>query len=155
MTQVAEMNKQASVKGHGPAQLSTFRLGDEWFGIDVLSVQEVMNPLPITRVPIAPLYICGLINVRGIIVSVISLKQRLGFADVDYTEEHNLVIVNADDGLVCLQVDEIGDVLETGSLSFAEVPATVFSSSKEYVMGVFKLDGRLVSHLDVMRLIDN
>ena len=137
-----------------PIQLSTFRLGDEWFGVDVLAVQEVMNPLSITKVPLSPDYVQGLINVRGVLVTVVSLKERLRYSDNAYQEEHKLVIVNNDDGLVCFQVDEIGDVIETEDLSAADIPSTLRGSVKEYVLGVFKQHGRLITHLDVKKVVD-
>lgn len=137
-----------------PIQLSTFRLGEEWFGVDVLAVQEVMNPLRITKVPLSPQYVQGLINVRGVLVTVVSLKERLIFDSKDYQDDHKLVIVNADDGLVCFQVDEIGDVIETEVLAPADVPSTLRGSIKEYVSGVFKQQGRLITHLDVQKVVD-
>ena len=137
-----------------PIQLSTFRLGDEWFGVDVLAVQEVMNPLRITKVPLSAQYVQGLINVRGVLVTVVSLKERLSFDEKFYQEDHKLVIVNTDEGLVCFQVDDIGDVIETEDLSPADIPSTLKGSIKDYVVGVFKQQGRLITHLDVQKIVD-
>jgi len=135
-------------------QIATFRLADEWFGIDVLRVQEVMNPLPRTAVPRAPGFVTGLINVRGVIVTAISLKVRLGFPDPSYdAETHMNVIANTGDGPVCLQVDEIGDVVRTSTLSFAERPPTVSTALRDHIAGVLRLEDRLITLLDVDRLV--
>lgn len=135
-------------------QVATFRLDTEWFGIDVLRVQEVMNPLPRTAVPRAPTSVTGLINVRGLIVTAISLKSRLGFPDVAYDPEaHMNVIVNTPDGPVCLQVDEIGDVVRTSALTFAERPPTVGTALREHIAGVLRLEDRLITLLDIDRLV--
>ena len=135
-------------------QVATFRLAGEWFGIDVLRVQEVMNPLPRTEVPRAPPFVTGLINVRGLIVTAISLKSRLGFPDMAYDlDSHMNVIVNTPEGPMCLQVDEIGDVVRTNALSFAERPPTVSTALREHIAGVLRLDARLITLLDVDRLV--
>jgi purine-binding chemotaxis protein CheW len=135
-------------------QVATFRLATEWFGIDVLRVQEVMNPLPRTDVPRAPGFVTGLINVRGLIVTAISLKTRLGFPDTVYDRDsHMNVIVNTPEGPVCLQVDEIGDVVRTNALLFAERPPTVGTALREYIAGVLRLEERLITLLDVDRLV--
>jgi purine-binding chemotaxis protein CheW len=135
-------------------QVATFRLATEWFGIDVLRVQEVMNPLPRTEVPRAPGFVTGLINVRGLIVTAISLKTRLGFPDTVYDRDsHMNVIVNTTEGPVCLQVDEIGDVVRTNALSFAERPPTVSTALREHIAGVLRLEDRLITLLDVDRLV--
>lgn len=128
---------------------ATFRLGTEWFGIDVLQVQEVMTPMPLTPVPLAPPYVRGLINVRGVIVTSISLKTRLGFPDVSYGDEHHNIIVHTPAGPVCLCVDEIGDVIHAEQLAVADKPTTVASECQRFIKGVIKMDDRLVSFLHV------
>jgi purine-binding chemotaxis protein CheW len=135
-------------------QFATFRLDQEWFGLDVLRVQEVMHPLPLTAVPRGPNYVSGLINVRGVIVTVISTKVRLGFPCTRYEEATAMnVIVNGLDGPVCLQVDEIGDVVLADRIAFAERPPTVGAQVRDLIAGVLRLDGRLITLLDAERLI--
>ena len=133
-------------------QVATFRLAQEWFGLDVLRVQEVMRALPCTGVPRSPAHVSGLINVRGVIVTAISLHRRLGFPVGEDPDEHMNLIVNTPEGPVCLRVDEIGDVVDVDSLSFAERPPTVGAAVRDCIAGVLRLDGRLVTLLDVDRL---
>ena len=127
---------------------ATFRLGSEWFGIDVLKIQEIMNPLPRTSVPLAPDYVIGLINVRGLIVSCISMKRRLGFPDDSYNDDHHNIIVNAQTGTVRMVVDEIGDVIMADSIDVEEKPSTVATSAHDYIEGVIKMDSRLITFLN-------
>lgn len=131
-------------------ELSTFRLGEEWFAIDVLNVQEVMEPLPISILPLAPDYIRGLINVRGLIVTSISLKKRLGFEVDNYDEEYHNIIVQSPEGPVCLMVDEIGDVVVVEKEDITERPPTIGDGSAKYIQGVFKMSAQLVVVLDVV-----
>lgn len=139
---------------NGICQVASFRLGKEWFGINVLRVQEVMNPLPRTEVPRAPNYILGLINVRGLIVTTISLKQRLSFSDLNYdSQSHMNVIVNSIEGSICLVVDEIGDVVETAASPCVDRPSTVGENVRKYIIGVLRLEDRLITLLDVDALV--
>ncbi len=137
-----------------PAQISTFRLDEEWYSVDVLKVQEVLEPLPINTVPLTDKYIIGLINVRGIIVTCLSIKERLGFDDCDYGENyHNVIINDPDDGHVCLLVDEIGDVIQTNDLVFADRPPTIPAKAKPFIAGVFRDKDKLITFLDADAII--
>jgi len=130
-------------------ELSTFQVVGEWFAMDVLKVQEVMLPIKISTLPLAPEYIMGLINVRGLIVTAISLKQRLGFEQLTYGEEYHNMLVNTPDGIICLMVDEIGDVVDITQQDIFERPATVSNISTRFIQGVFKMEDQLVTILDV------
>ena len=103
-----------------PQQIATFTLSGDLFGIDVLSVQEVMTQIPLSHVPRAPNYVRGLINVRGLIVTCIDTKVRLGIEPAEYPEEHHYIITKSDEGLICISVDDVGDVINTSGLGYAE-----------------------------------
>jgi purine-binding chemotaxis protein CheW len=134
-------------------QAATFRVGDEWFGIDVLKVQEVLAALRRTAIPQAPRYVLGLINVRGSIVTAISVKNRLAFPDEAYGDDHLHIVLDSAHGLVSLVVDEIGDVLEVDPGAVAERPPTLSGPLRDLVVGVLRRDGSLVTLLDADRLI--
>jgi purine-binding chemotaxis protein CheW len=130
-------------------ELTTFKLGDDWYGVDVLSVQEIMDPLPISSLPLAPDYVKGLLNVRGIIVTVISLKKRLNIAS-EYSEEYQNVIIDGDDKkeTVCLMVDEIGDVIRCEDDMLIERPAMVDKIAAPFITGICKVSDRLITILN-------
>src|SRR5208282_5950696 len=92
-------------------QLCTFYLGEQYFGLDVLKVQEIIRYQEMTRVPLAPPVVRGLINLRGQIVTAIDLRRRLEMNDRPKDQLPVNVVVHTDDGAVSLLVDEIGDVL--------------------------------------------
>ncbi|MFM2092636.1 MAG: Chemotaxis protein CheW [Planctomycetota bacterium] len=134
-------------------QAATFRVGGEWFGVDVLKVQEVLAALRRTAIPQAPPYVLGLINVRGSIVTAISVKNRLGFPEQGYAEDHLHIVMDGAQGLVSLVVDEIGDVLDIEPSAVAERPPTLTGPLRELVTGVLRREGGLVTLLDAERLI--
>jgi purine-binding chemotaxis protein CheW len=93
-------------------QLCTFFLGNHYFGIDVLKVQEIIRYQPMTRVPLAPPVIRGLINLRGQIVTAIDLRRRLELPDRDSDALPVNVVIHTDDGAVSLQ-DRLLLILDT------------------------------------------
>jgi purine-binding chemotaxis protein CheW len=134
-----------------PRQLCTFLLGRQLFGVDVTKVQEVFRWQEMTRVPLAPRDVRGLINLRGQIVTAIETRRRLGLPDREAGALPTNVLVRTDDGVVSLLVDEIGDVVEVDEGSFEPPPATMAQASRDLVRGVYKLEGALLLLLDTDR----
>lgn len=126
-------------------QFCTFYLGDQYFGLDVLKVQEIVRQQAMTRVPLAHPMVRGLINLRGQIVTAIDLRQRLGLPACDESCEPVNIVVQTDDGAVSLLVDEISDVLEVDEQQFERPPETLQGATRDLILGVYKLaDGLLV-----------
>jgi purine-binding chemotaxis protein CheW len=129
-------------------------LDRHYFGIEVLEVQEVIRHQEMTRVPLAPAVVRGLINLRGQIVTAIDLRRRLGFPDRLGGELPVNVVVRTEDGAVSLLVDEIGDVLQVSEESFERPPETLKGPARELVRGAYKLADRLLLALDLDRILD-
>ena len=129
-------------------QYCTFYLGDQYFGLDVLKVQEIVRHQPLTRVPLAHPMVRGLINLRGQIVTAIDLRKRLDLPASTENFEPVNVVVQTDDGAVSLLVDEIGDVLEVSEENFERPPATLQGASRDLVQGAYKLADQLLVILD-------
>ena len=134
-------------------QLCTFVLGDLSFGVEVMKVQEVLRYQAMTRVPLAPGMVRGLINLRGQIVTAIDVRARFGLPRLSDTREPMNVVLCAGDGVVSLLVDEIGDVLEVHEVDFERPPETLPAVFRDVVVGVYKLEHRLLLLLDVDRIV--
>lgn len=132
-------------------QFATFMLDQYYFGVEVLTVQEVIRYQDMTRVPLAPSVVQGLINLRGQIVTAIDLRRRLELPVRTDGEQPMNVVVRTSDGVVSLLVDEIGDVVETSAADFEPAPDTINGAARELVTGVYKLKDRLLLALDVER----
>ena len=132
-----------------PAQLSTFVVNGYLFGVEVVTVQEVIRCQSMTRVPLAPPAFGGLVNLRGQVIAAIDLRRRLGFPDRTAGELPMDVIVRTRDGLVCLLVDQIGDVVDVSEEAFEEPPDTLLGIARALIRRVYKLDDTLVLSLDV------
>lgn len=137
-----------------PAQLSTFVLNGYLFGVEVATVQEVIRCQSMTRVPLAPPAFGGLVNLRGQVIAAIDLRRRLGFPDRTAGELPMDVIVRTRDGLVCLLVDQIGDVVDVSEEAFEEPPDTLLGIARALIRRVYKLDDTLLLSLDVEGAVD-
>ena len=135
-------------------QLCTFFIAGHCFGTAVAMVKEVIQFQPITRVPLAPEVIVGLMNLRGQIVSVIDLRRRLEFPERPCDHLPVNVVVQAHDTAVSLLVDEIGDVIEVQEDTFETSPVTLQGFVQDMLRGVYKLPERLLLVLDIERLLD-
>src|SRR5438552_813741 len=134
-------------------QYCTFYLDGSFFGLDVLKVQEIIRYQEMTRVPLAPLVVRGLINLRGQIVTALDLRRRLDLKDRPAGQLPVNVVVQTDDGAVSLLVDEIGDVLLVPQETFERPPDTLQGAARELIRGVCKLEDRLLLILDVERTV--
>jgi purine-binding chemotaxis protein CheW len=134
-------------------QYCTFHVDGHYFGLDVLKVQEIIRYQDMTRVPLAPPVVRGLINLRGQIVTAIDLRRRLALSDRPADQLPLNVVVQTDDGAVSLLVDEIGDVLEVSEQLFERPPETLTPAARELIRGAYKLQDRLLLILDPERAV--
>jgi purine-binding chemotaxis protein CheW len=134
-------------------QYSTFFVSDLFFGIDVLNVQEVLRYQEMTRVPLAPDVIEGLINLRGQIVTAVDLRRRLNFPPRAAGHTPMNIVVRSEEGAVSLLVDEISDVLEVDAASYEPPPQNLPPEQRELIEGLYKMDGRLLLILNTEKVL--
>src|SRR5579863_415596 len=115
------------------SQFCTFYLDKLLFGVELKGVQEVMRSLDMTKVPLAPEVVSGLINLRGQIVTAVDLRRRLELEP-------------RPPGLLA---DEIGDVVEVEETTFESPPETLRGTVRTMILGVHKLNDRLMHVLDI------
>lgn len=136
-------------------QLSTFWIDGNLYGVDVQLVQEATKGIPLTRTPLAPNYIGGLMNLRGQIATAIGLRELFELKPTQTIAEKNYIICKNETLLMALIVDEIGDVLDVDSESFESTPETVPETIKNYISGVYKLPSELLSVIDIKKMIES
>jgi len=135
-------------------QFSTFFVDGLFFGVEVEKVQEVIRYQEMTRVPLAPPVVRGLINLRGHIVTAVDLRRRLELHERPAGQLPMNVVVRSEDGAVSLLVDEIGDVLEVDEETFEGPPETLSQRARELVPGVYKLKDRLMHVLETAKAVN-
>jgi purine-binding chemotaxis protein CheW len=131
----------------------TFIIADQLFGIPVLKVQDVLSAHNITRIPLAPPEIAGSLNLRGRIVTAMDVRLRLGLPARE--QRSNMSIVAEHEGeLYSLMVDSVGEVLALKGADWERNPPTLDPKFRDYSLGIYRLDGKLLVVLDVNRLLD-
>ena len=130
------------------SQLTTFYLGKELYGIEVMRVEEVTGNLEVISVPLAPKFVRGLINLRGQIATALDLNHLFGVDTIERQEQMS-VVCRIDGYLVSFLVDAIGDVVEMESTKFETPPETIPSGVKKFLKGVYKTPKELLSLLDL------
>ena len=128
-------------------------LDNLYFGVEVYKVQEVIRYQEMTRVPLAPREVRGLINLRGQIVTAIDLRRRLELTERPGDRLPMNVVVRGDDGAMSLLVDEIGDVVEVQEDSFERPPETLRGMARDLITGAYKLKDRLLLMLDTEKAV--
>ena len=135
-------------------QVVAFKLRNEEYGFSILNVQEIKGLTDITRVPFAPEFIKGVINLRGSVLPVIDLKKRLGLEDTPYTANTRIVIVQYDEVAVGMLVDAVTEV-RTINADDIDTSRTVTGndSNSKFISGIGKVDDRLIIQLNHSEII--
>ena len=136
-------------------QLVSFKIGEEEFGVDILKVQEINRMLEVTRVPNAPSYVEGVINLRGKVIPVVDLRMRLGMDRKEHDKHTRIIVMELNGRVVGFVVDAVSEVLRIPR-SVTEPPPTVAASeSTDYITAVGKLEDRLLTLLDLEKVLIN
>ena len=135
-------------------QFVTLFLDGLRFGVDVQKVQEVVPYQEMTRVPLAPPTVRGVLNLRGQIVTGIDLRRRLDLPDRPAGSLPMNVVLRGEEAPVSLLVDEIGEVLEVPAESGERPPETLRGKVRELIQTIYPLDGELLHVLDTARTLD-
>lgn len=133
-------------------QLVTFKLGTEEFGVDILKVQEINKMMNITRIPNAPAFIEGVINLRGKIIPIVDLRKRLGFNGQGYDKSTRIIVVELEGLVLGFIVDSVSEVLRIPGNTIEPPPSMVSGIESEYIEGVGKLDDRLLILLELKKV---
>lgn len=136
-------------------QLVGFVIGDEMFGVDIITVQEIIRDAAITVIPDAPDFLEGVINLRGSIIPVIDLRKRLKLVKPAQLRKDSWIVILTVEGRVTgFVVDRVTKVLNVPAESIKPPPDIVLAGLKsQYIQGVCKLDQRLLILLDFSRIL--
>ncbi len=134
-------------------QLISFEVGEEEYGLEILRVKEVIRIREITRLPKAPHFVRGIINLRGDIIPIIDLRDRFGLEERAYSTMTRVIVVDVEGRLVGMVVDAASQVVRIPSDQIDPPPPIVGGLSAEYIKGVGKLEERLVILLNIDRIL--
>lgn len=134
-------------------QLVCFRMGGEEFALGIMRVREIVRPIKVVRVPRAPSFVEGVVNLRGQILPVIDLRRRLGLPQQDDERRTRFLVVALADSVVLFVVDEVHEVLRAARDSVLPAPVLVRGVDASYLLGVLPVGERLLMLLHPERVL--
>ncbi len=137
----------------GETQLVVFELEKEEFACMINDVREVLKMIRITPLPRSLDFIEGVINLRGEVIPVIDLRKRFGLPAVERTDESRIIIVEVDERMVGLTVDSVSEVIRLSNNQIQEAPEQVARGRTEMIMGVGKIEDRMLIILNLNRIL--
>lgn len=141
---------------HEIIQLVSFELEQEEYGIDVLTVREIMRMPAITKMPNTPHYVDGIINLRGTVVPIISLRKRFGLMEREGDRNNRILVMEVGDGLTGFVVDAVAEVIRVSVTEIQPSPAIVQgNAAQDCITGVINHGERLLIVLDLNRLFSD
>lgn len=132
-------------------QVVIFRIGDEQFAVETSKVQSINDIMEITKIPNAPKYIKGLINLRGNIISLLDINLLLDI-EKNNGSQNNIIILEVDEEQVGMTVEEVDEVLEIDEDIIEKIET---EKKKSYIKGVLNFKDRIVTLIDINKLISN
>jgi purine-binding chemotaxis protein CheW len=158
MTELAEkMDQAVKVMEEKEGKYLTFSLAEEEYGIGILKIKEIIGMMPITPVPQTPMFVKGVVNLRGKVIPVIDLRLRFGMEAIDYTERTCIIVVEMEDQtgivLIGIVVDAVSEVLNIKGEDIEETPTFGTKLNIDYILGMAKMEGGVKILLNIGRVL--
>ena len=132
-------------KANAAREYITFRIGSQYYCIDIMSVREIRGWTPATVLPRAPGYVRGVINLRGVVLPIIDLADRLGFEPTEPTQRHVIIVAQTGKHVVGLLVDAVSDIINMPADKVQPTPDVGSEAARAFVLGVMAIEDRMIS----------
>ena len=136
---------------HG-RELIAFRIGDQEFCVNIMSVREIRGWTPATPMPHAPSYVLGVINLRGVVLPIVDMSLRLGMKPVEPTVRHVIIVAQVGPKVVGLLVDAVSDILTVTDENMQPTPDIANETEKAYARGILAIEGRMICLIELESL---
>lgn len=133
-------------------ELIAFRIGDQEFCVDIMSVREIRGWTPATSMPHAPAYMLGVVNLRGAVLSIIDLSARLGMKRAELTARHVIIVAQVKRKVVGLLVDAVSDILTIMTDNIQPTPEISSDHERQYARGIVAIDRRMICLIELETL---
>ena len=147
--------QSSTVKADGMNELAgkylTFKLGAEEYGLEILKVQEIIKMMSITHIPRTPTFVKGVINLRGKVIPVISLRLKFEMEEIEDTEKTCVIVVQIGEDMITMGivVDEVSEVLDIPTDAIEPPPSMGSSVETQFILGMAKAKGAVKILLDI------
>ncbi len=149
----AEAQKVITANVAQEGKYLTFALGKEDYGIEILKVMEIIGIMEITAVPQVPEYVKGVINLRGKVIPVISLRRKFEMGEIDYTPETCIIVVNLDSVLIGIVIDKVQEVLDIAKDNIEPPPSSGVAGKTDYILGIGKVGEEIKILLNIDKIL--
>ncbi|MGG6896317.1 MULTISPECIES: chemotaxis protein CheW [Rhizobium] len=136
----------------GARELIAFRIGDQEFCVDIMSVREIRGWTPATVMPHAPAYMLGVVNLRGAVLPIIDLSSRLGMKNAEPTARHVIIVAQVNRKVVGLLVDAVSDILTITDDSVQPTPDVSSDHERQFARGIVAIDRRMICLIELEAL---
>jgi len=155
--QIEVMNQVIKAMADREGKYLTFTLADEEYGVSTMKIREIIGMMPITFVPQTPDFVKGVINLRGKVIPVVSLRLRFGMEAIDYTDRTCIIVVELEGKsgtiLMGIVVDSVSEVLSIKGEDIEDTPTFGTKLNTEYILGMAKVEERVNILLDIDRVL--
>ena len=152
----AKASQSAAARQNEPvsAELISFAIGEEQYGVDIMAVREIKGWSEISHLPGQPDYVRGVLNLRGVMVPIIDLRCRFGGGLTEATALHVVIIVQIQDQQIGLLADRVLDIVAFEGGQVQPVPTVVRNGRTEFLSGLLTVEGGMIAMIDLLNLLD-
>ena len=147
------MSETFSANASASRELIAFRIGEQEFCVDIMSVREIRGWTPATPLPRAPGFMKGVINLRGAVLPIIDLGARFGLRTSEPTARHVIMVARIGSRTVGLLVDAVSDIITVTDGQIQPTPDVACDQVKTFVRGIFAIEGRMISLVELDRVL--
>jgi purine-binding chemotaxis protein CheW len=133
----------------------TFKVDNEIYGVDLLSIREIKGWSETTRLPNSPSFMKGVINLRGAVIPIFDLKGRFNMGQTQATEKHVVIILAVGERLVGILVDAVSDIIDVPNDDIKQAPQMETKLDDKFVKGLISIEEKMVVVLDIETLFDS
>ncbi len=138
-----------------PREFLTFRLGDEHYALDILTVKEIRGYESVTRIANAPAFIKGVINLRGEIVPIVDLRIKFNLGEVHYDEFTIVIVLHVHNRILGIVVDSVSDVVALDTEQMRPPPEFGVAFDSRYLLGLAMVNEQMIILVDISRLVSS
>jgi len=149
---MSNLRNTAAVQGELDGEASQcilFKMGEEYYGLSIDSVKEIIKPMPVTRFPKSPPFVEGVIDLRGRILPIVNLRKMFGLEPLQLTDESRFVDIHIEGLNIGIVVDAVSEVVKISRKHIEEAPPMVAGVEGKFLQGIARLDDRLILLLDL------
>jgi purine-binding chemotaxis protein CheW len=148
-----ENQQEINANNIGGRECLTFTLGEEEYGIDILTVQEIRGYDTVTKIANSPEFIKGVINLRGAIVPIVDMRIKFNLSNVTYNQFTVVIVLNIKGRIIGMVVDGVSDVITLTPEQIRQAPEFGSTLDAQYIMGLGTVDERMIILVDIARLM--